>query len=72
MKKLTVLVTGGAGFIGSHLTRRLVEEGCVVSVLDNLQSGRIENLASRWDLDRCQRLDRQSVHSVRRSAGRCG
>jgi UDP-glucose 4-epimerase len=46
MKKLKVLVTGGAGFIGSHLTRRLVEEGCAVTILDNLQSGRIENLVA--------------------------
>ncbi len=32
---MNVLVTGGAGFIGTHLTRRILREGCTVSVLDN-------------------------------------
>ncbi|MBM3316910.1 MAG: SDR family NAD(P)-dependent oxidoreductase [Candidatus Eisenbacteria bacterium] len=39
-----VLVTGGAGFIGSHLVDRLVEAGARVRVLDNLRAGREENL----------------------------
>src|SRR5258708_3640712 len=39
-----VLVTGGAGFIGSHLTRRLVAEGCRVTVIDNLHRGTLANL----------------------------
>jgi len=38
------LVTGGAGFIGSHLVERLVKEGHSVTVLDNFSTGRIENL----------------------------
>ena len=41
----TVLVTGGAGFIGSHLVDALVARGDRVRVLDNLFSGRIANLA---------------------------
>jgi len=41
----TCLVTGGAGFIGSHLTERLVELGHPVRVVDNLSTGRRENLA---------------------------
>jgi UDP-glucose 4-epimerase len=40
-----ILVTGGAGFIGSHIVDRLVEEGYAVRVIDNLSSGRLENLA---------------------------
>ena len=40
------LVTGGAGFIGSHLCRRLLASGCAVRVLDDLSSGRRENLAA--------------------------
>ena len=40
------LVTGGAGFIGSHLCRRLLASGCAVRILDDLSSGRRENLAA--------------------------
>ena len=40
------LVTGGAGFIGSNLVHSLVEKGQVVRVLDNLFTGRLENLES--------------------------
>ncbi|MBM80120.1 MAG: nucleoside-diphosphate sugar epimerase, partial [Planctomycetaceae bacterium] len=39
------LITGGAGFIGSHLTARLLELGHEVTVLDDLSTGRRENLA---------------------------
>lgn len=39
------LVTGGAGFIGSHITDALLEAGCDVVVIDNLSTGREENLA---------------------------
>jgi nucleoside-diphosphate-sugar epimerase len=38
------LVTGGAGFIGSHITRTLLERGDQVRILDNFSSGRRENL----------------------------
>jgi len=44
LKKLA-LVTGGAGFIGSHLVDRLVVDGWRVRIVDNLSSGRLENLA---------------------------
>jgi len=39
-----VLVTGGAGFIGSHVVDRLVDEGYDVRVLDNLSTGKLENI----------------------------
>lgn len=38
------LVTGGAGFIGHHLARGLVERGCAVTVFDDLSMGRLENI----------------------------
>jgi len=43
-KNAKVLVTGGAGFIGSHLVEFLVEEGAKVTVVDNLERGKFENL----------------------------
>jgi UDP-glucose 4-epimerase len=39
------LITGGAGFIGSHLAERLLKEGVDVRILDNLSTGREENIA---------------------------
>lgn len=44
-----VLVTGGAGFIGSHLVDALIQEGCYVKVMDNLTTGKLENLARHKD-----------------------
>ncbi|MEM0329293.1 MAG: NAD-dependent epimerase/dehydratase family protein [Nitrososphaerota archaeon] len=44
---MRALVTGGAGFIGSHLVDALMRSGYEVRVIDNLSQGRIENI-SRW------------------------
>ncbi|MFH1657331.1 MAG: NAD-dependent epimerase/dehydratase family protein [bacterium] len=49
-----ILVTGGAGFIGSHLVDRLIGEGYEVAIIDNLSTGKKENLnkeARFFDLD---------------------
>jgi UDP-glucose 4-epimerase len=49
------LITGGAGFVGSHLVRRLLEDGCDVIVLDNFSTGRRSNLdAVRGDIELVQ------------------
>jgi UDP-glucose 4-epimerase len=43
---MKALVTGGAGFIGSHLTEALIAEGHEVTVIDDLSTGRAQNLAA--------------------------
>ena len=49
MGERRILVTGGAGFIGSHLVEHLVSRGHEIVVLDDLSSGRSENLAAVRD-----------------------
>lgn len=49
---MRVLITGGAGFIGSHLCEALLAEGHHVDILDNLSTGRIENVAPFRDSPR--------------------
>jgi UDP-glucose 4-epimerase len=44
VKGMKALVTGGCGFIGSHLVEQLLDMGCSVTVIDNMSTGRIENL----------------------------
>jgi nucleoside-diphosphate-sugar epimerase len=44
MKPKIALVTGGAGFIGSHLTEALLSDGCEVRVIDDLSTGHLSNL----------------------------
>src|SRR6266849_2192251 len=46
---MRVLVTGGAGFIGSHLVEKLVHAGHAVRVLDNLSTGKYNNLVAVSD-----------------------
>ena len=48
---MRILVTGGAGFIGSHLCERLVSARHIVTVIDNFSTGRASNLANLSDSD---------------------
>ena len=50
---MRVLVTGGAGFIGSHVVDRLVAAGHTVSVVDDLSTGRADNVNPRATLHTC-------------------
>ncbi|WP_035748840.1 dTDP-glucose 4,6-dehydratase [Arthrobacter sp. 35W] len=68
-------ITGGAGFIGSHLVEHLLAGGDEVAVLDNLSTGRIENLAPvlkhpRFSFAEGSILDRRAVDSLVRGADR--
>lgn len=49
MSNNTSTVTGGAGFIGSHLTERLLKEGYKVTILDNFSNGKLENVQPLLD-----------------------
>ena len=53
---MKTLITGGAGFVGSHLCERLLAEGHSVTVVDDLSTGRIDNLSP------CRSNDRFSFH----------
>lgn len=57
---MKIFITGGAGFIGSHLSERLVREGHEVTVLDDLSTGRRENLAA-LNGSNCLRLVEGSI-----------
>jgi UDP-glucose 4-epimerase len=49
---MKILITGGAGFIGSHLADKLIEQGHEVTVIDNLSTGRYSNVAHLEDRER--------------------
>lgn len=59
---MRTIITGGAGFIGSHLVDRLIDAGCEVHVVDTLQRGSIANLTGAHDTLRCS-LHRVDVRS---------
>ena len=57
------VVTGGAGFVGSHLVKLLVRERHQVKVIDNLHTGKMENLEEEKDIEFCE-LDIQDFDSM--------
>jgi UDP-glucose 4-epimerase len=65
MEKRNYLVTGGAGFIGSHIVERLVGDGHRVRVLDDFSAGKEENLAPWIDRIELVRGDIRNTEIVR-------
>jgi UDP-glucose 4-epimerase len=66
---MKILVTGGAGFIGSHLVNRLVELGHEVKALDNLSSGKKENINKKANLIIGDIRDESHVRKSMRGCG---
>ena len=65
MARKRVLVTGGAGFLGSHLCDRFIAEGYHVIAMDNLITGNLENIEHFID------WNRKEPYQVIRGEGEC-
>jgi UDP-glucose 4-epimerase len=64
MSRPTALVTGGAGFIGSHTAERFARHGYAVRVLDDLSTGARSNLNPGWDLREADIRDDAAVREA--------
>jgi len=70
IKGKNVLVTGGAGFIASHLADLVVEKGGNVTVIDNLKDGKIENLEESKDKIYFEKIDVRNFEEVKKIIGK--
>ena len=68
---MTYLITGGAGFIGSHLADALLAEGHLVRVLDDLSTGKMANLDPRCDVVRADARDAGALRRAMSGTAGC-
>jgi len=71
LKFSRALVTGGAGFIGSHLVDGLLSKGCQVTVIDDLSTGRLSNLGNNKDHITFYRADIRDQQALEKAAKHC-
>jgi UDP-glucose 4-epimerase len=64
MKKMRVLVTGGAGFIGSNIADALIEKGHSVVIVDNLSSGNIKNINKKAGFYKVDIADKKRIPEI--------
>ena len=62
--ELKILVTGGAGFIGSHIVDAFIRDGHTVSIVDDLSSGRRENVNASAQFYECDIRDRAALENI--------
>jgi UDP-glucose 4-epimerase len=60
------VITGGAGFIGSHIVKHLVSKNYEVSVVDNFSRGRLENLSGFEEIIEIHKIDILDLNSLRK------
>ena len=64
MEKESILVTGGAGFMGSHIVDELIKMGHIVTVLDDLSGGFANNVNSRAEFIKGSIVDYKLINKL--------
>jgi len=60
------LITGGAGFVGSHLAERLIKEGYKVTIIDNLSTGKLDNISKIKDKVQFIKADIRDINQLKK------
>ena len=58
---MNILITGGAGFIGSHLSRKLLDEGNKVVAVDNLSQGNLDLIKDYYETEKEVKIDLRKI-----------
>tara|TARA_Y100000590_G_scaffold83520_2_gene93122 strand:+ start:3177 stop:4148 length:972 start_codon:yes stop_codon:yes gene_type:complete len=61
---MKILVTGGAGYIGSHISLNLLDQGHEVTVIDNLSTGNISLVSNKAEFIKCEISDEKKIESI--------